>query len=88
MSKVNKLNDLLTHMLLISNLWPDSSKVFKVKILPTAKVTYSGGKIKCHVTKNLHYGDNILTNRDGILPLDSLIDLQCLSMLSFHSWLH
>ena len=88
MSKVNKLNNLLTRTLLISNLWLDSSKVFKVKILPTAKVTYNGGKLKCHMAKTLHYGDKIRTSRDGLLQLDPFIDLQCLSILNFHSWLH
>jgi len=58
MSKTNGLNNLLIHMLLINNLWPDSFKAFKVRILPTGKVTYSGGKIKCLM-------DKILTNGDG-----------------------
>ena len=65
MSKDNRLNNLLTHMLLISSLWQGSIKATQVKILPTGKVTYSGGNIKCHMDKTLHYGDKILTNKDG-----------------------
>ena len=67
MSKVNRLNNLLTYMLLINNLWLDNFKAFKVKILPTGNVTYSGRKIKCHMDKTLQYGDKIVTSRDELL---------------------
>lgn len=55
-SKVNKLNSLLTPMLLIINLWLDNSKVFKVKILPVVKVIHNGGSLKCHMAKIPHCG--------------------------------
>ena len=83
MSKVNRLTNLLTRMLLINYLWPDSFKAFKVRIVPTRKVTYSGGKIKCHINKTLHYGNKILTSRDGSHQLDLLVDLKCLSIPNF-----
>ena len=88
MSKLNKLNKLLTHMFLISSLWLESIKATKVRILPTGKVTYNGGKIRCHMDKILHYGDKILTNRDGPRQLEPLIDLKCLSIPNCRSWLH
>lgn len=88
MSKVHRLNNLLTHMLLISNLWLEGFKAFKVRILPTGKVTYSGGKIKCHMEKTLHYGAIILTSKDGFRRLGPLIGLKCLSIPNCHSWLH
>lgn len=38
--------------------------------------------------KTVHYGDKILTNRDGSRQLGPLIDLKFLSIPNCHSWLH
>jgi len=88
MSRINRLNKFLTHMLLINNLWLDNFKALNVKNIPMGKVPYSGGKIKFLMDKTLHHGDKNLTNRDGLLQLDLLINLQCLSILNCDSWLY
>jgi len=88
MFKLNRLNNLLIYMLLIRKLWPDNSKVLKVKILPMVKVIYNGGNLRCHMAKIPHRGEKTLTNRDGLLPMGPLIDLPCLLIPNFLSWLH
>lgn len=88
MSKVNRLNSLLTHTLPISNLCLDSFKLFKVKILPMVKVIYNAGSLKCHMAKTPHYGAKIFTSKDGLLHMGPLIDLPCLLTLNHLYWLH
>lgn len=59
----------------------------KVIILPTGKVTYNGGKINYLMEKILHYGDKILTSKSGPHQLGPLINLKCLSIPNYHSWI-
>ena len=88
MSKVNRLNSLLTHTLPISNLCLDSFKVFKVRILPMVKEIHNGGNLRFHMAKIPHCGAKILTSRDGLLLMDLPINLPCLLTLNYLSWLH
>jgi len=88
MSKVNRLNNLLTHTLPINNLCMDSFKVFKVWILPLVKVICNGGNLRCHMAKIPHCEVKILISKDGLLLMGPPIDLPFLLTLNYLSWLH